>query len=132
MGLVYICIAAGMSCVLAMEASLLLLVEPIFNPVWSFLLLHEEPGPWTLGKKYKWINPAAIIWVAICVVIFCLPFTPAAVPWRDEFDIKYLNYAPVTVGGLLLIVGVWWAVRAKHTFTGPVRTVEFDEGAGVQ
>jgi amino acid transporter len=90
-----------------------------------------EPGPWTLGKKYKWINPAAIIWVAICVVIFCLPFTPAAVPWRDEFDIKYLNYAPVTVGGLLLIVGVWWAVRAKHTFKGPVRTVEFDEAAGV-
>ena len=23
---------------------------------------------------------------AICVIIFCLPFTPAAVPWRDEFD----------------------------------------------
>ncbi len=41
------------------------------------------PGPWTLGKKYKWINPAAIIWVAICVIIFCLPFTPAGVPWRD-------------------------------------------------
>jgi amino acid transporter len=90
------------------------------------------PGPWTLGKKYKWINPAAIIWVAICVIIFCLPFTPAAVPWRDEFDWKYVNYAPITVGALLLVVGVWWAVRAKHTFTGPVRTVEFDEGAGVQ
>jgi hypothetical protein len=27
---------------------------------------------------------------------------------------------------------VWWLVRARHTFTGPVRTVEFDEGAGVQ
>jgi amino acid transporter len=90
-----------------------------------------QPGPWTLGKKYKWINPAAIIWVAICVVIFCLPFTPAAVPWRDEFDWKYVNYAPITVGGLLLIVGVWWAVRAKHTFKGPVRNVEFDEAAGV-
>jgi amino acid transporter len=90
-----------------------------------------EPGPWTLGNKYKWINPAAIIWVAICVVIFILPFTPAGVPWRDEFDWKYVNYAPITVGGLLLIVGVWWAVRAKHTFTGPVRTVEFDEAAGV-
>jgi amino acid transporter len=90
------------------------------------------PGPWTLGAKYKWINPAAIVWVAICVVIFCLPFTPAAVPWRDEFDWRYVNYAPVTVGALLLIVGVWWAVRAKHTFKGPIRTVEFDEGAGVQ
>jgi amino acid transporter len=91
-----------------------------------------EPGPWTLGRKYRWVNPAAIIWVAICVVIFCLPFTPAAVPWRDEFDWKYVNYAPITVGALLLIVGVWWLVRARHTFTGPVRTIEFDEGAGVQ
>ena len=90
-----------------------------------------EPGPWTLGQKYKWINPAAIIWVVVCVIIFCLPFTPAAVPWRDEFDWKYVNYAPITVGALLLIVGVWWGVRAKHTFTGPVRTVEFDDGAGV-
>jgi len=90
-----------------------------------------EPGPWTLGQKYKWINPAAIIWVAICVIIFCLPFTPAAVPWRDEFDWKYVNYAPITVGALLLIVGIWWLVSARHTFTGPVRTVEFDDGAGV-
>jgi hypothetical protein len=90
-----------------------------------------QPGPWTLGARYRWINPAAIVWVAICVVIFILPFTPAGVPWRDEFDWKYVNYAPITVGGLLLIVGVWWAVRAKHTFTGPVRTVEFDEAAGV-
>ena len=58
-----------------------------------------QPGPWTLGRKYRWINPAAIIWVAICVIIFCLPFTPAAVPWRDEFDWRYVNYAPITVGG---------------------------------
>jgi amino acid transporter len=90
-----------------------------------------EPGPWTLGSKYKWVNPAAIIWVAICVIIFILPFSPAAVPWRDEFDWKYVNYAPITVGGLLLIVGVWWLVRARHTFKGPVRNVEFDEAAGV-
>ncbi len=90
------------------------------------------PGPWTLGNKYKWINPAAIIWVAICVVIFILPFTPAAVPGRKEFDWRYVNYAPVTVGGVLLIVGLWWLVSARHTFKGPVRTIEFDDGAGVQ
>jgi hypothetical protein len=74
----------------------------------------------------------AIIWVGICVIIFCLPFTPAAVPWRDEFDLKYFNYAPVTVGAVLLIVGLWWLISARKTFTGPVRAVEFDEGAGVQ
>ena len=73
------------------------------------------PGPWTLGNKYKWINPAAIIWVAICVIIFCLPFTPAAVPWRDEFDWKYVNYAPITVGAVLLIVGaVVGGARQAH------------------
>src|SRR3954470_6435378 len=91
-----------------------------------------EPGPWTLGKKYKWMNPAAIIWVIFCVIIFCLPFTPAAVPWRKEFDWKYVNYAPITVGAVLIIVGLWWVIRAKHTFKGPIRTVEFDDGAGVQ
>jgi drug/metabolite transporter (DMT)-like permease len=48
-GLAYICIARGMSRVPAVEASLLLLVEPTFNPVWSFLVLHEKPGPWTLA-----------------------------------------------------------------------------------
>ena len=34
-----------------------------------------EPGPWTLGQKYKWINPIAFVWVALCVIIFCLPTT---------------------------------------------------------
>jgi amino acid transporter len=90
-----------------------------------------EPGPWTLGRKYKWVNPAAIIWVAICVIIFILPFNPAGVPWRDEFDWKYVNYAPITVGGVLLIVGLWWTLRAKHTFTGPVRNIEFDDAMAI-
>jgi amino acid transporter len=89
------------------------------------------PGPWTLGRKYKWVNPAACIWVAICVVIFILPQAPVGVPWRDEFDWKYVNYAPITVGGLFLVVGIWWLVSAKNTFTGPVRNIEFDEAAGV-
>jgi amino acid transporter len=90
-----------------------------------------EAGPWTLGRRYRWVNPIAIVWVAFCVIVFILPFGPAGVPWRDEFDWKYVNYAPLTVGGLLLIVGVWWQVRARHTFTGPVRTVGFDAGTGI-
>src|SRR5919112_4180911 len=90
-----------------------------------------QPGPWTLGRKYKWINPAAVIWVAICVVIFCLPFTPAGVPGREEFDWKYVNYAPITVGIVLLVVGIWWLVSARHTFKGPVRNISFDDAAGV-
>jgi amino acid transporter len=92
-----------------------------------------KPGPWTNGRKYKWMNLTATIWVGIITIIFCLPFTPAAVPWNDEFDWNAVNYAPLTVGGLILAVGIWWLVSARHSFTGPVRTIEFaGEGLGVQ
>ena len=86
-----------------------------------------EPGPWNLGKKYKWVNPIAVVWVAISVVIFSLPFTPAAVPWNDEFEWSAVNYAPITVIVVLGAVGIWWLVSARHKFTGPVRNIEFDD-----
>ena len=90
-----------------------------------------EPGGWTLGAKYRWMNTVAVIWVGLCVIIFSLPFTPAAVPWRDEFDWNAVNYAPLMVGGLFAIVGIWWLLGAKDRYQGPVRTIQFDEAAGV-
>jgi drug/metabolite transporter (DMT)-like permease len=30
------------------EASLLILLEPVLNPVWTFLFAGERPGPWAL------------------------------------------------------------------------------------
>ena len=91
-----------------------------------------QPGPWTLGRKYKWVNPAAFVWVAICVVIFSLPQVPAGVPWDDTFDLKYVNYAPITVGVVFAAVGIWWLVSARHKFTGPVRTIDMaDDGLTV-
>ncbi len=90
-------------------------------------------GPWTLGSKYRWMCTFSVIWVAIITVIFCLPFTPAAVPFGNEFDWNAVNYAPIAVGTVILAVGLWWLVSARHSFTGPVRTVEFaGEGLGVQ
>jgi hypothetical protein len=71
------------------------------------------------------------VWVALCVVIFSLPFTPAAVPWNDEFDWSALNYAPLMVGGLFIAVGLWWVIDAKNKYKGPVRTIAFDEGMGI-
>jgi amino acid transporter len=89
------------------------------------------PGAWTLGGRYKVINTIAVIWVAICVVIFSLPFTPAAVPWNDEFDWSALNYAPIMVGGVFLAVWLWWELGAKKRYSGPVQTISFDEGMGI-
>jgi len=82
-----------------------------------------EAGPWTLGKKYKWMCAVAVGEVAFISIALSLPFTPAGVPWRDEFTWDALNYAPVAVGALFLIVGIWWLVSAKKTFTGPRSTL---------
>ena len=90
-----------------------------------------QAGAWTLGSKYRWMCGVAVTWVTLCVIAFSLPFTPAAVPWNDEFDWNAFNYAPVMVGGVFLIVGIWWLLSAKNTYHGPVRTIEFDEGAGI-
>jgi amino acid transporter len=84
-------------------------------------------GPWTLGRKYRWINPIAIGWVALCVIIFCLPFTPAAVPWGGQFSWSSFNYAPLVTVAVMLAVTIWYLVSARRTFTGPVRTVEYPE-----
>ena len=86
-----------------------------------------EPGPWTLGRKYKWINPIAVLWVVLCVIIFSLPTAPISVPWDSTFDIKYMNYAPVTVLIVIIAVGLWWLLSAKNHFTGPIRQVRTDD-----
>jgi len=86
-----------------------------------------EPGPWTLGRKYKWVNPAAVIWVIICVIVFSLPQGAAGAPWTDDFDWKYVNYAPFTVIAVIAAVGLWWLISARHTFTGPIRQLDTDD-----
>jgi amino acid transporter len=79
-----------------------------------------ERGPWNLGQKYKWLNPIAVVWVILCVIIFSLPFTPAAAPWRDEWDVKYANYAPLTVLLVILFAWIYWRTSGKKHFHTPI------------
>ena len=81
-------------------------------------------GPWTLGKKHKWINLTAIIWVGLCVIIFCLPTTPAGVFGAKGFSWSSANYAPLVTIGVMALVTIWYAVSARKTFTGPIRTID--------
>jgi drug/metabolite transporter (DMT)-like permease len=45
-GLAYVLLTRSISQVPAVEASLLLLVEPALSPVWAWLVHGETPGPW--------------------------------------------------------------------------------------
>jgi amino acid transporter len=87
-----------------------------------------QPGPWTLGNKYKWVNIGAIAFVVLVVYALDGPTTVTGAPWNAHFTWTSFNYSPLVllVG---LIVGIWWWVDAKNRYHGPVRTIddaEFD------
>jgi amino acid transporter len=79
-----------------------------------------EPGEWNLGRHYRWIGTIACLWVVFIAVLFILPLSPAGVPWNSSFTWLSFNYAPVAVGGTLLLVGGWWLLSANRWFKGPV------------
>jgi drug/metabolite transporter, DME family len=47
-GIAYLLLSRALKHVGALEASLLLMVEPALNPVWSWMMHGEAPGPWSL------------------------------------------------------------------------------------
>lgn len=82
------------------------------------------PGSWNNGSKYKWMNLVAVAEIVIISIYFILPFTPAAVPWNDDFSWKFVNYAPILTGGTLIALTLWWHLSAKKWFTGPKHTID--------
>ncbi|TQM38524.1 amino acid permease [Pseudonocardia cypriaca] len=92
-----------------------------------------EPGVWSLGKHYKWISRIAVAWIAFICVLFLLPISPNGIPGAEEFAFESVNYAPLTVGGALLLFGGWYFLSARKWFTGPVREETADaELAAIQ
>ncbi|HEX3126947.1 MAG TPA: DMT family transporter [Thermoanaerobaculia bacterium] len=47
--LAYVFLIRGLRQVTALEASLLLLLEPVLNPIWAWLVHGERPGAWSLA-----------------------------------------------------------------------------------
>ena len=72
-------------------------------------------------------------WVIITSIYFCLPFYgPAAVWWDDQFDWNAANFTPLVLGGLAIAIALAWVLGMKNKYTGPIRTIEFDEGMGIK
>jgi DME family drug/metabolite transporter len=47
-GLAYVCLSSAIRRLPALEISLLLLLEPVLNPVWTRIIRDEDPGRWTI------------------------------------------------------------------------------------
>ena len=95
-------------------------------PIWLRWRMGDafEAGGWNNGAKYKWMNLLAVGEIAVISVYFILPFTPAGVPFNDDFAWSSVNYAPVLTIGALLVLAIWWSVSAKNWFTGPKMTID--------
>jgi drug/metabolite transporter, DME family len=48
-GVAYACLTRAMRHLPALEASLLLLLEPVLNPIWTWAIHDERPGTWVLA-----------------------------------------------------------------------------------
>jgi drug/metabolite transporter (DMT)-like permease len=49
LALAYLAFSRGVTGTPAIEASLLILLEPVLNPIWTFLVAGERPGPWAVA-----------------------------------------------------------------------------------
>lgn len=60
LGLAYALFSKGVRHMPAVEASLLILIEPVLNPVWTYLFKGERPGRWAIAGAA--IILAASVW----------------------------------------------------------------------
>lgn len=66
----------------------------------------------SLGRFGPFINAATIVWIALAVVLFCMPTAiPVAAPT--------MNYASVVFSFFALISIVWYIVSGRKNFSGP-------------
>ena len=95
-------------------------------PIWLRWRMGDrfEPGSWNNGAKYKWMNLVAVIEIVVVSLYLMMPFVPGAVPFSDDFEWKFVNYAPIVTLGALLALAIWWNVSAKKWFTGPKHTID--------
>ena len=59
-GLAYVFLTAAIRHLPALEVSLLLLLEPVLNPVWTWLVRGERPGMWTIVGGVVIVSATAI------------------------------------------------------------------------
>jgi amino acid transporter len=101
-------------------------------PIWLRWKARDRftPGPWSLGRHYKWLNLVATAEIAIVSIYFILPTTPAGTPWRNGFTWKSANFAPVLTVGSLIILWLAWQFSVKNWFKGPIRYTTVEAIAG--
>jgi amino acid transporter len=95
-------------------------------------------GKWNLRGHHKWMAPLALIEIVVTSIIAMFPTALGGTPlWlrsiigasdpETAFEWKYVNYTPLLVGTVLILLYIYWHVSVKKWFTGPIKQVELTE-----
>lgn len=77
---------------------------------------HLPPSPWTLGRWGSWLN--GIGWVYSVYVFFWCTW-----PNSNAVTLETMNWAPVMFGGVFALSLLYYAVRGRFVYKGPVALV---------
>jgi amino acid transporter len=75
------------------------------------------PGPFSLGKWSKWNGMMALAWISFISVLFMLPT-------QGPVTVSNMNYAVAIFGVLWVLVGIYWFLRGRKIFHGPIKDSE--------
>ncbi|KAL2948154.1 hypothetical protein AAZX31_20G109500 [Glycine max] len=78
---------------------------------------HFVPGPFNLGRYGIIIGWVSVLWVVFISILFSLPVS-------YPITIQTLNYTPVALGCLTILVVSYWILSARHWFKGPITNVK--------
>ncbi|THY33013.1 gaba permease [Aureobasidium pullulans] len=78
----------------------------------------------SLGRFGMAINVLTLCWIALAVILFCMPVTLPVDPTS-------MNYASVVFAGFAAISVAWYFIRGRKAFTGPPVPADIDVSSDV-
>lgn len=88
---------------------------PICLVLWRRIAVPDTLtwGPWRLGKAGVAVNIVAILYLGFtCIFMLFPPYQPVTS--------QNMNYAPVVLGGMLVLGGLYWLAFARKQYFGPL------------
>ncbi|KAJ5592014.1 uncharacterized protein N7459_002383 [Penicillium hispanicum] len=79
-----------------------------------------QPGPWHMGPFSTIVNAWACLWTLFVSIIFVLPTDMPVTP-------DSMNYACVYLVAVLLFALIYWWIRGRVVYTGPVTEAVADD-----